>query len=432
MSSGSLVARPLRAWAAAALLAAAMAPPAPAAVELPGTAEATFAWEEAEGPVLLYGVFVSRDGGPFGDQPEQLVTSSRATVTGMPGETVVLRVAAYDVFGRRGPFSPPSEPVRFGTAATPGGPGPGSDRQRTATRVGARLDLDGDGAEDLLFSDADASALRGLTAVAGTDPLEEDLPALGWLGFELEGAGDFDGDGRTDLLWRRRETGRLTVALRRDGTAEFRGSIALPMATSLVAVGDFGADGREDLVFRTPDGRLWILHLDGAEVRRVDLLPDLPGEFELFRADDLDGDGDADLLLRDPRSGATESWLLAGGRVVEARAIDDPGPGFELLPPADFDGDGDLDLAWYDATAPRLRLDLLADGGPAQSRWLPAPEPGWVPAGSGDFDGDGRGDLLWRHPSLRLAMTWLLDGAVLRGGRVFAAPPSPLDLRIGR
>lgn len=430
MASRSPVPRLVLACASLAL--GLLGPPARAVVELPEDTEATFAWTEADGPVLLYGVFVSRDGAPFGEEPELLVPSNRATLAGAPGETLSLRVAAYDVFGRRGPFSPPSEPVRFGPAPAPATPPPVRPLRRPGTRVGDRLDVDADGTEDLLFSDFAATALRALPMEAGRARPGRDLYALGWLGFELEGAGDFDGDGRTDLLWRRRETGRLTFALRRDGASEFRSTFALPLATELVAIGDFGGDGREDLVWRTPDGRLWVLHLEGAAVRRVDLLPALPAGTALLRADDLDGDGDADLLLRDPEIGATEAWILAAGVLAEVRPLPDPGPTFLLLPPADFDGDGDLDLAWYDGAGLRLRLDLLADGSPVGSRWLPAPEAGWWPAGTGDYDGDGRGDLLWRHPSLRLAMTWLLDGTALRGGRVFAVPAPPADLEIGR
>ncbi len=432
MASRHPLGNPLRAGLAAILALSGIAPSARAVIELPDAGEATFTWAEAEGPVLLYGVFVSRDGAPFGEEPDLLVRSNRATVVGAPGQTIQLRVAAYDVFGGRGPFSPLSEPVRFGPPGGAEAPPPRSFLRRPGTRVGARLDLDGDGAEDLLFSDDAVASLRMLPLRGGASGPGEDLPALGWLDFELEGAGDFDGDGETDLLWRRRETGRLTFSFRTGGTSEFRSSFSLPTATELVAVGDFGADGREDLVWRTPDGRIFVVHLDGAEARQVDLLPALPAGFTLLRAEDLDGDGDADLLLRNLAAGATEAWLLAAGRPTGVESLADPGPAFELLPPADFDGDGDLDLAWYDPGTPRIRLDLLEGGALAGSRWLPAPEGGWRPAGSGDYDGDGRGDLLWRHPSLRLAMTWLFDGPVLRGGQVFSVPGPPVDLQIAR
>ncbi|MDJ0850607.1 MAG: PQQ-dependent sugar dehydrogenase [Myxococcota bacterium] len=125
-----------------------------AAVDVTGTT-ARFTWTPASGPLVGYEVEVSRDGGPFALESTASGDPLEVTIAGTPGETIQLRVRAYDAAGGLGPLSEPSETVTFvgmdpdppggdpdppgGDPDPPGGdpdpPQPGSIPGLTAQRV---------------------------------------------------------------------------------------------------------------------------------------------------------------------------------------------------------------------------------------------------------------------------------------------------------
>lgn len=78
-----------------------------------GATSANFAWTAATGPVAGYAVFVNRNGAGYPAAPTQLVTSPGALVSASYGDTVAIKVAAYDSSNTLGPFSPDSAVYQF-------------------------------------------------------------------------------------------------------------------------------------------------------------------------------------------------------------------------------------------------------------------------------------------------------------------------------
>lgn len=93
--------------------------PAAAAVLDVTNGSAKLTWAAATGPVAGYGVFVSRNGGPFPASPDQMVTNPEVTLTGVPGDMLAVKVAAFDPAGVRGPDSPVSDSLSFLAAPAP-------------------------------------------------------------------------------------------------------------------------------------------------------------------------------------------------------------------------------------------------------------------------------------------------------------------------
>ncbi len=83
------------------------------ALDLVDQNETTIGWASAAGPVYLYGVFVSRNSEEIPAEPEQLVAQNFVTVGGEFGDSLVVRVAAYDDYGHRSPLSEPMEEINF-------------------------------------------------------------------------------------------------------------------------------------------------------------------------------------------------------------------------------------------------------------------------------------------------------------------------------
>ena len=75
--------------------------------------------------------------------------------------------------------------------------------------------------------------------------------------WHVVGAGDFNGDGRDDILWRS-DSGALSNWL---GTAsggwiynDANASATVPTSWHIASIGDFNGDGRDDILWRNDSG----------------------------------------------------------------------------------------------------------------------------------------------------------------------------------
>jgi hypothetical protein len=94
-----------------------LAPPAQAAVVDVTGSSAKLGWAAAAGPVSTYGVFISRNGAPFPATPDPVVSIPQVTLTAASGDSLVVKVVAYDARGGRSSDSPASDTLRFLPAA---------------------------------------------------------------------------------------------------------------------------------------------------------------------------------------------------------------------------------------------------------------------------------------------------------------------------
>ncbi|TDC54403.1 SpoIID/LytB domain-containing protein [Jiangella ureilytica] len=136
-------------------------------------------------------------------------------------------------------------------------------------------DWDGDGRADLLARRA-ADGTLWLYAGAGRSGFGDVRPiGTGWSAWNLiTGTSDFDGDGHADVVARRRGDGTLWL-FRGDGRGGFGAVRRIGHGwgdmNTLVAPGDWDGDGRADLIARSAvDGALWFYAGNGrGEIRTV-------------------------------------------------------------------------------------------------------------------------------------------------------------------
>jgi hypothetical protein len=88
-----------------------------------------------------------------------------------------------------------------------------------------------------------------------------------------------------------------------------------------VGTGDFNGDGRSDILWQHDSGVIALWELNGNQVIGSSSLGSLPTNWSVETVRDFNGDANADILWRDNSSGLEALWELAGGQVVAGAAV---------------------------------------------------------------------------------------------------------------
>ena len=153
------------------------------------------------------------------------------------------------------------------------------------------------------------------------------LPTIADTNWEIGGRGDFNGDGKADVILRNKSTGQdigwlmngLTVS-----TSAFMPTIA-DTNWEIKGVGDFDGDGKADVILRnksTGQNIGWLMN--GLTVATSAFLPTIADtNWEIVGVGDFNGDGKADVLLRNKITGQNIGWLMNGLTVSLGVPADD-------------------------------------------------------------------------------------------------------------
>jgi hypothetical protein len=394
------------------------------------TTSVTLAWVDANGPVVGYSVYVQREDGVFKHEADVSASSvTLRGAPGSKARVTVAAFDSNRGYGPSSPTSPEflfpsldgstnaatqsagsgsSNVASSGGSAATSGPAstpapspspepspepalPGTlvwqvdeaflltDTAVATTRFFARpesgaqlagmADFDGDGIGDLLWVRVGAGLgyTSGGTLRRASDPISfGDLGALA-ADEHVLGAGDFDGDGRGDVLVASGDAVR--VRLTAVGAAPGVNELGTAAQAVLAGIADFDANGSEDIAWRSTTGGLVLWLMDrGSLAASVEVV--LPEVLDPVGAGDFDGNGNAEIALRSGDGTVFLVHPLVAQPQLEATDLANTSL-FAPVGDADLDGDGSDELVLAAAGAIRI-ASLPGDQGlsrPSGSPW---------------------------------------------------------------
>jgi hypothetical protein len=229
--------------------------------------------------------------------------------------------------------------------------------------------------------------------------------------------GDFDGDGKADVLLTNTVTGERAIWLMNGAAIRAGASVGvLPAAWSVSGLGDFDGDGQADILLTntvTGDRAIWLMH--GTTIAAgMDFIV-LPTAWAICGTGDFDGDGQCDILLRNTTTGDVAIWLMHGASIAAGADLGPLAADWRISDTGDFDGDGKADLFLTNQVTGERALWLMNGTGIRAGASLGVLSTDWLASGAGDFNGDGRTDLLFTNTVTGDRALWFLNGAAVSG-----------------
>ena len=248
--------------------------------------------------------------------------------------------------------------------------------------------------------------------------------------WSVVGTGDFNGDGKADLVYQRPSDGLVEIQLLNGNTAIGGGAVTnspFDASWNVVAVGDFNGDGKADLVYqRQSDGLVEVQLLNGNTAIGGGVIANNPfgRDWKIITTGDFNGDGKSDLVWQNQATGLVELQFLDGNTAVGGGTIANNafGPGWNVVGAGDFLGNGFDDLVYQRQSDGLVEIQFLngnalVGGGPIANSPF---GPGWQVVGVGDFNGDGKADLVYRNSTTGTTEVQLLSGRTPIGGGIVA------------
>jgi hypothetical protein len=303
----------------------------------------------------------------------------------------------------------------------------------------SHADANGDGRSDIFWRNAATGEnylypMNG-TTVLGTEGYLRTVADPDW---RVAKIGDFDGDGKADILWRNGASGENYVYLMNGTTIAGEGYLrtVADQNWQVAGTGDFDGDGKADVLWRNMStGENYLYLMDGATLAGEGYLRTVADQnWQVTGIGDFDGDGKDDVLWRNGVSGENYLYPMNGlvilGTEGYVRTVADQS--WQVAGVGDFTGDGKADILWRNAASgenylyPMSGTTILGTEGYIRT----VADTAWQVKGTGDYDGDGKADVLWRNALTGENYLYPMDGTAIKpSGGYLRTVPQP-DWRI--
>jgi hypothetical protein len=238
-------------------------------------------------------------------------------------------------------------------------------------------------------------------------------------GWHYGGLGDFDGDRKSDVVLLNDTTHQVYVC-EMDGTAIGTNGMVVTVRADLgwyyKGLGDFNNDGKSDIIlFNDITHGVYICEMDGLTMGPNALSGTIAAGSAYKTLGDFNGDGKADFLFLNDQTHRVEVWQMDGTELVADQAVGDidAAHGWRFKDTADFNGDGKTDLLLLnDANNHVMIWQMNGTSTPTQVDLGAAPDHFHF-ADKGDFNGDGKTDLMFINDTNGEVKVWQMNGTAI-------------------
>ncbi len=257
----------------------------------------------------------------------------------------------------------------------------------------------------------------------GRDPVVQ----LGYFPPWASAGKDFNADGKPDIVWRHPVNGTTQPwymnGTTRTGWNNLPYTVAQSTGWSYAGSGDFNRDGKTDIIwYHASSGTTQIWYMDGiTRTSWANLANTVPASsgWVFAGADDFNYDGKTDIMWHNGSTGYTQIWylndslqLLAWPNLAPPYLVTDAS-GWKLVATGDFNRDGKTDVMWRhgaSGTHQAWYLNEVALTGWANMPYTVSDGSGWRFFSAREFSYDGRTDIIWQHGASGTLQLWRMDG----------------------
>jgi hypothetical protein len=300
-----------------------------------------------------------------------------------------------------------------------------NNRIRRVLFVVAHADFNGDGKSDVLWrhQGSGGSGENYVYPLNGTSILANEgyLRTVADLSWTIAATGDFDGDGKADILWRNSSTGENYIYFMNGSTIALEAYVrtVADQNWQVAGIGDFDGDGKADILWRNAStGENYIYFMHGSAIFAEGYLRTVADpSWQIVGVGDFDGDAKSDILWRNSTTGENYLYPMDGTMIK-------PGEGYfrtvanlawQVKGVGDFNGDGKADIAWRNSATGENYLYLMSGTTIAGEGYIrTVADQNWRIVAVGDYDGDAKGDLLWRNAVTGQNYLYPLDGTTIK------------------
>jgi PA14 domain/FG-GAP-like repeat len=218
-------------------------------------------------------------------------------------------------------------------------------------------------------------------------------------------------------VWDVPDRGTYTIALQanqvsdQDGNFIAAGTLGTFLADETIYTGDFDGDGKVDILLRDLDSqKVSVFLIGGTTLKSQAFLPDMPANYTIADTTDRDGDGKADLLWQDAANQKVVLWSMDGTTLTSQAFLPELPIVAPIVNPIDFNGDGKADLLVRDPNNQKILISLM-DGKTLISQAFLSDQASELRiVGTADFNGDGKTDILMQYVPNGMMAVWFVNG----------------------